>query len=124
MDQNTVSWFEIPVADMQRAVKFYNTILNVKIKIQDFGGVKMGWFPSASGAYGATGSLIQHETYTPSHEGTLVYLTSKDVENELGRIESAGGKILKPKTMISEEHGYMALFEDTEGNRVALYSQK
>jgi hypothetical protein len=42
----------------------------------------------------------------------------------LDKVEPAGGKILMPKSLISEHWGYMALFEDTEGNRVALHSNK
>jgi len=43
---------------------------------------------------------------------------------ELDRIEKAGGKIIQPKTQISPEYGYMGVFLDTEGNRIALHSQK
>jgi uncharacterized protein len=73
---------------------------------------------------GATGSLVKQESYVPGHTGTLVYFSSTDVQNELGRIETAGGKILRDKTQISPEHGYMAVFEDSEGNRVALHSRQ
>ncbi|MGC1206073.1 MAG: VOC family protein, partial [Flavobacteriaceae bacterium] len=62
-------------------------------------------------------------SYIPSHAGTLVYFMSEDVQNELNRIEAAGGKVLQPKTEISPEHGFMGVFEDTEGNRIALHSQ-
>jgi len=62
--------------------------------------------------------------YSPSAtEGTLVYLNANpDVQIVLDRIEAAGGKIALPKTEISPEHGHMAVFIDTEGNRVALHS--
>ena len=33
------------------------------------------------------------------------------------------GKVLIPKTHITDEIGYMAFFEDTEGNVVAMHSQ-
>jgi len=66
---------------------------------------------------------MKYESYVPSHEGTLVYFSCEDLQNELGRIVSAGGKILQEKTQISPENGFMGLFEDTEGNRVALHSQ-
>ncbi|MAB48820.1 MAG: glyoxalase [Flavobacteriaceae bacterium] len=117
-----VGWFEIPVSDMARAKKFYETVFKVEVKDVDFGGLKMGWFPDNNGAYGATGTLIQQESYIPSQEGTLVYFMSEDVQNELDRIEAAGGKIYQPKTKISDEHGFMGVFIDTEGNRVALHS--
>jgi hypothetical protein len=117
-----VGWFEIPVSDMGRAKKFYETVFKIEVKDVDFGGLKMGWFPDNNGAYGATGTLIQQESYIPSQEGTLVYFMSEDVQNELDRIEAAGGKIYQSKTKISDEHGFMGVFIDTEGNRVALHS--
>lgn len=119
-----VSWFEIPVNDMDRAKRFYEAVFNTQIDIHNFGGILMGWFPFSEQKSGATGTLIKHETYVPSQEGTLVYFNCEDVANEIGRVEAAGGKIYQPKTEISPEHGYMAIFIDTEGNRVALHSNK
>lgn len=120
----TVGWFEIPVNDMARAKTFYEAVFSVEIKEVDLGGLKMGWFPDNNGAYGATGTLIKQESYIPSQEGTLVYFMSEDVQNELDRIETAGGQIYQAKTRISEEHGYMGVFIDSEGNRIALHSNK
>jgi len=117
-----VGWFEIPVSDMERAKTFYETVFNIEIKVQDFGGTLMGWFPDNKGVYGATGSLIKQESYIPSQEGTMVYFMSNDVKVELDRVVEAGGKIYQEKTQISEEHGCMGVFIDTEGNRVALHS--
>ena len=124
MEHNMVGWFEIPVHDMDRAKQFYETVFNVSIAIHDFGGILMGWFPFDEKKPGATGTLIKQDSYIPSQEGTLVYFVSDDVQNELNRIETAGGKIYQPKTEISPEHGFMVAFIDTEGNRVALHSQK
>ena len=119
-----IGWFEIPVSNMERAKAFYEAVFNIEINVVDFGGVLMGWFPESDvNAHGASGSLIKQESYIPSQEGTMVYFMSDDVQNELGRIEAAGGKIYQAKTQISEEHGYMGVFIDTEGNRVALHSQ-
>jgi predicted enzyme related to lactoylglutathione lyase len=122
MEQNLFIWVEIPVTDMDRAKKFYETVFKIEIQLVEFGGMQMGWFPSAEGKPGATGTLIKQESYIPSKEGPLVYLNCKDVQNELDRIEGAGGKIYQPKTQISPDHGYMGAFIDTEGNRVALHS--
>ncbi|PWL38578.1 glyoxalase [Flagellimonas aquimarina] len=124
MEQNMVGWFEIPVLDMDRAKAFYDEVFKIKIQVQDFGGTLMGWFPWAEGKPGANGSLIKHEDYKPSsRDGVLVYFASSDVQNELNRIEKAGGEIIKTKTQISPEVGFMGLFLDTEGNRIALHSR-
>ncbi len=125
MKHNTFAWIEIPVSNMDRAITFYETVFAITITPVTFGGFKMGWFPAAGmEAPGATGTLVEQESYIPSKEGALVYFYSEDVQNELDRVEEAGGKIYQPKTQISEEHGYMAVFIDSEGNRVALHSVK
>lgn len=124
MKQNMVGWFEIPVEDMNRAQKFYEAVFSVTIQVQDFGGVLMGWFPFAEDKPGASGSLIKQESYTPSSsDGVLVYFASVDVAIELAKVEAHGGKIIQGKTQISPEIGYMAIFIDSEGNRIALHSR-
>jgi len=119
-----VGWFEIPVANMDRAKKFYDTVFQIEIGVQDFGGVQMGWFPNVEGKSGAAGSLIKNAAYIPSDtKGVLIYFSSADTNSELDRVEAAGGKVIQPKTQISPDIGYMALFIDTEGNRMALHSR-
>ncbi len=124
MENNMVGWFEIPVSDMKRAKKFYDSVFNISIAIHDMGELRMGWFPNAPDKSGATGSLMQHEMYKPSTtDGALLYFSCKDVAVELSRVEVANGEILKGKTEIGGGHGFMALVKDTEGNRIALHSQ-
>jgi predicted enzyme related to lactoylglutathione lyase len=125
MDHNMVGWFEIPVTDIQRAKQFYDKVFDLSISIQDLGGLKMGWFPMAPDKKGASGSLVQHEMYVPSDKaGALLYFSCADVATELGRVVAAGGMIIQPKKEIGGGHGFMALIKDSEGNRVALHSQK
>ncbi len=119
-----VGWFEIPVADMDRAKKFYDAVFDISISLHEFGVLKMGWFPHDPEKKGATGSLVQHEMYRPSAtDGVLVYFSCKDLNVELSRVEDAGGAVLQPKTQIGEGHGFMALITDSEKNRIALHSQ-
>lgn len=127
MKANMVGWFEIPVTDMTRAKKFYDNVFDIKIQIQDFSGTLMGWFPFADDpeAQGASGSLIHNEKYyKPSSNGILVYFSSPEITYELGKVEEAGGVILQEKTLINNDIGYMALFLDSEGNRIALHSKE
>ena len=123
MKQNPFAWIEIPVSDMHRAVTFYEKVFQISLQQVDFGGLLMGWFPDRGEVPGAQGTLIKQESYIPSQEGTLVYFISDDLQNELDRIENAGGKIYLAKTQISPEHGFMGVFIDSEGNRVALHSR-
>jgi predicted enzyme related to lactoylglutathione lyase len=124
---NIVGWFEIPVADMERAMKFYETVFTFELSRNQMGPLDMAWFPMVENGMGAAGSLVYFpETYTPSTEGTLVYFTafSGDLSEELSRVEDAGGKVLQEKTLITEEIGYYGLFFDTEGNRIAIHSRQ
>ena len=123
MKHNMVGWFEIPVNDMDRAKAFYETVFKIDIQVVDFGGLLMGWFPDRGEVPGAQGTLIKQESYVPSQEGTLVYFISENVQHELDRVEAAGGTVYQTKTQMSPEHGYMAVFLDSEGNRIALHSK-
>ncbi len=128
MKNNAVGWFEIPVVNMERAMKFYETVFGFKLSLHKMGPLDMAWFPWVEGGSGAAGSLVYNkEWYKPSSsDGVLVYFTahSGDLNNELAKVEKAGGKIVVPKTQISEDYGYMAVILDTEGNRVSLHSRK
>ena len=124
---NVCGWFEIPVMDMDRAIKFYETVFNFKMQREKVGDLDMGWFPFNMEGLGAPGSLaLAPDFYTPSDNGTLIYLTSSsgDIADELARVEKAGGKIVIDKKQISEEHGFMGVMLDSEGNRIALHSRK
>ena len=118
---NPVNWFEIPTTDLQRAKAFYEHVLGVALTLQEMGPLKMAWFPMQQGAPGATGSLVQADAYEPSHKGTLVYFGVADIEATLRKIPEKGGKVLGAKKSIGE-YGFVAHFEDSEGNRVALHS--
>ena len=121
---NPVNWFEIPATDLERATKFYEGVFGLKLSFQDMGVIKMAWFPEMiMDAYGATGSLVLGECYVPSHDGTIIYFSVPDIEAILAKVEAGGGKTLMPKTDIGQ-YGFIAHFEDTEGNRVALHSMK
>ncbi len=117
---NPVNWFEIPVNDLARAKSFYEKCLSVEITESEMGPSKMGWFPMEMGAMGSAGTLIKSEGYTPSHDGTLVYLHVDAIDPTLEAINNAGGKTLMPRQNIGQ-HGFIAHFEDCEGNRVALH---
>lgn len=127
MTHNPVGWFEIPVTDMDRAVSFYETVFQISLERHEMGELDMAWFPAFHEGIGAMGTLVRHKEFyfpSPTH-GPLLYFTafSGDLAIELNRVESAGGKILTPKRQISPDHGYMGLFLDSEGNRIALHSR-
>lgn len=119
--KNLVSIVEIPTVDFSRAVTFYQAILNASIEEIDMGGVQMGLFPSDGNVVSV--ALVKGGDYKPSTDGAIVYLNAgDDLQITLNKIASNGGKVIVPKTIISPEIGYFAMFTDTEGNKLALHS--
>ncbi len=119
--QNLVNWFEIPALDFERATSFYSTLLNAEISETEMFGTRMGFLPSDG--ENVSGAIVQGEGYVPSADGLTVYLNGGDnLQEMLDKVEGLNGKIIVPKTQISPEMGYFALFLDTEGNKLALHS--
>ena len=122
--KNAISWFEIPAVDLDRAQRFYEVIFDIQMIAFDMPQLQMRLFPIENPANIGGALCRSGDFYKPSPgSGPLLYLNANpDVQNVLDRIEAAGGKIVVPKTEISPEHGHMAIFMDTEGNRIALHS--
>jgi uncharacterized protein len=118
--RNAVSWFEVPVTDIDRAAAFYTTILGTGLSaIAEAEDRRFAMFPAEDGISGA---IVQGEGYAPSMEGTLVFLNAGDLlEPVVRRVEAAGGRVLLPR-MDMGDWGYAAFIVDTEGNRVALHA--
>lgn len=117
--QNALSWFDIPVHNLDLATAFYNEILGATLERYGGPGLQGALFP----ALGVSGTLIQGEGFTPGHGGSVVYLNAGDDLNVvLNRVAGAGGKVLLEKTEIGGDRGFFAYLEDTEGNRVGLHS--
>ncbi|MCB0711893.1 MAG: VOC family protein [Ignavibacteriae bacterium] len=120
--QDIITWFEIPAHDFERAVLFYETILETKLHRFGSPGEDYAFFDHQNSV---GGGITRHPGNVPSQSGVLVYLNGgDDLQPILDRVESAGGKVLSNKELISEEIGYSALFLDTEGNRLALHSRR
>lgn len=118
--EKLISWVEIPTADFQRGVNFYNTVFNLELQVIDCGIEKMACFPTGEGA------VIYAPGYEPAASGVLVSLNvPDDLEHTLERITACGGTVVRPKTKIEAEgRGWFAVFTDCEGNRVGLYGDQ
>ncbi|MCG8373836.1 MAG: VOC family protein [Balneolales bacterium] len=116
-----VAIFEIPATDISRAIKFYESILDIGIEKMEIPGMEMGILPYENQV--VTGIIIKGEGYQPSADGIAIYLNAgDDLQVVLDKVEKNGGSILVPKTAHADESGFFALFLDSEGNRLGLNS--
>jgi predicted enzyme related to lactoylglutathione lyase len=120
-DTNSLNWFEIPVTNMERATQFYSTAFDIEMSSMPVPDMEMAVFPSMPPHSG--GALVKSDMHKPSLSGSFIYLNGNpDLQRVLDKVPQAGGTIKMPKTNIGGDNGFMAFFEDSEGNMVGVHS--
>lgn len=125
MANNPVNWFEIYVQDIERARRFYEAVLAVKMEAitPPDGELSMYAFPMSTDNFGSSGAIVHHDMVPSGGNSTLVYFHCDDCSIEEARIETAGGKLERAKMSIGE-YGFISLATDPDGNRFGLHSGK
>lgn len=116
---NPVVYFEIPVTDIERAIRFYKAVFNFTFDNEKIDNNEMALFPFYEKGTGISGALAKGEIYKPTIEGVLIYFNTTNIEETLKRAIQNGAKVLYPKT--DNGIGFVAEFKDSEGNRIALF---
>lgn len=117
---NQIVWCDIPVLDLDRAIKFYSAVLGAEVKKQQFPGMAIGILPHEDGEVG--GCLFERAEEKPSERGIMIYLNANGrLDDALATVAKNGGKIVKPRHAIGP-FGFRAIILDSEGNRIALHS--
>ena len=116
-----VVWFDLPVADLERASRFYAAVLGIEVS-----PAKAGNFTFAvleHGPDGNGGCLIPNAKEV-SAAGILVYMNVEGrIRDAVAQTQKQGGRLLKAIESIGP-HGFRAVVLDSEGNRIALHSSK
>ena len=126
--KNVVNWFEIYTSDFTRAKKFYTdvfkcTLTDIQADSDRHRKMEYAVFLNTENNEDASGALVRINEAKPGIGGTLVYFATEEISVELGRVEAAGGKIIRSKLKVGD-FGFIALVEDTEGNMIGLRSMK
>ncbi len=125
MMKNAIAWVEIPVSDFDRAKRFYSHIYDYEMPEMMMDENRMGFLLYDQNNGGVGAAIVQGTDYYVSNKGAKVYLNGgTDLNTVLNRVEKAGGKIVLAKSAITPEFGYFAVFEDSEGNHIALHSMQ
>ena len=117
---NTFVWADIPVADMDRARKFYAAVLQTEVPLMDGANGDVALLPMEPGDM--SGDLVKSDIRTPGAPGVTVYLNSNgDPEGMIERAVAAGGQVGMPVTDMGEMVGFIGFFIDSEGNRIGVH---
>lgn len=123
MSQNTANqfvWCDIPVTNLDRAIKFYSAILGQPVQKQSMPGMTFGLLPHANDS--VSGCLVEMKDRKPSTDGPQVYLNCEGrLDMAIANVELNGGKVLQAKHPIGP-YGFRAVVLDSEGNSIALHS--
>ncbi|VAW59923.1 hypothetical protein MNBD_GAMMA11-3376 [hydrothermal vent metagenome] len=120
--KNAINWFEIPVSDFERAIKFYEKVLDIQLKREKMDGINLAIFPADEEAI--AGALVKVDFLQPGEQGCLVYLNVEGMmDGVIERAQSQGSSVFLAKTHIGDP-GYIAHISDSEGNKIALHSHK
>lgn len=118
MSQSQITWFQIPVTNMERAKNFYQKVFGWQVV--EFGGPH---YQAARVDGRSIGALCMRTEAPPTGDGPLIFFGSRDINSHLQKVTEFGGKVELPRTIISPEVGHWAEFIDCEGNRIALYEE-
>lgn len=120
--ESKVLWFEIPSSDFDRAIRFYETILQTTLNRQFFGPTELAMFPYEPPA--VSGCITPPEDAPrTSPDGVVIYLNADpSLDAVLARVDTAGGSVTQGRTELPPGMGCYAKIADTEGNTVGLHA--
>jgi predicted enzyme related to lactoylglutathione lyase len=118
--RNLVTWFEIPVSNLDRAVEFYQTVFGVTLWRDVVAGIPHAIFPVDEGT--STGALVTHAPTQPGPSGVVVYLSCDSVATSLERVRAAGGEVVMPPTAL-DKIGTIAAIRDLDHNTIGLHGR-
>jgi len=115
---NRAVWFDIPVADLDRASRFYANVLAIKVDQEKYGDYSFAVLEHKDG----NGGCLVPNPDEISKTGIMLYLNA---EGRLGdavkKVKECGGSIVEDIHPIGP-HGFRAIVIDSEGNRIVLHS--
>lgn len=121
----TVSHFEIPARDVERAARFYREVFGWRVEPVAWEGGPYFKIREAgeAGGKGIGGGLMPADGAEGGVDQPLLVLHVEEaLEDWLERIVAAGGSVDHPPSRVGEM-GSFARFRDPEGNRLGLWQR-
>lgn len=80
---NPVVYFEIPVTDINRAIRFYEAVFHFKFGKEIIDHNEMALFHFSDNNSGISGALAKGEIYKPTKDGVLIYFVTESIDGTL-----------------------------------------
>jgi uncharacterized protein len=121
---NTICWFDLAVANLERAKTFYSKVLDKQLEICTEGGFTMVVFPHSDNCSDVAGCLYEKTDFVPNTSDLLIYFdVNKRIHKAVAEVIPNGGKVVSPVEAIGP-WGFRAVILDSEGNKIALHSME
>ena len=117
MPHGKICYLEIPAKTAQASADFYSSIFGWNVRKRGDGALA---FDDAEG--GVSGTWVKESDRTPD-ERTRTYIMVDNISDALKRIETEGGRVVTPRTIIGSGMGAYAVFADPVGNEFGLYEE-
>lgn len=115
-----IGQISVTVRDIERAIAWYRDVLGLSFLFQS---QTMGFFDCE----GIRLMLAQPEDGRSNKGSSILYFRVEDIAGELQRLRERGASIIRDPQRTAEmpDHDlWMAFFEDSEGNLLALMEEK
>ena len=116
MPHGKICYLEIPANRAEDSARFYSDIFGWKVRERGDGNLAF------DDAAGVSGTWVKESDRTPD-ERTRTYIMVDSITESLKLIESAGGRVITPRTDIGQDFGAFAAFTDPAGNEFGLYEE-
>lgn len=116
-----VVWFEIPVSNVEKAKAFYGELFNWRFG--PFDEFQKGYCMIDTDQEDLSGGFVSKTSSSTAAFSPIIYFSVMDIPEALAKAERMGAKIIKAKTIITEQAGYFAHLTDPDGNFFAIWSQ-
>jgi predicted enzyme related to lactoylglutathione lyase len=116
MPHGKICYLEIPANTAEASAAFYSNVFAWKVRERGDGNLAF------DDTGGVSGTWVKEHDRTPD-ERTRIYIMVDSIATTLKAIESAGGRVITPRTDIGPNMGAFAVFADPVGNDFGLYEE-
>lgn len=116
-------WFEMHVADIGRAVAFYQAVAGWQF--DSLKGMPAETYRMISNTPdGSLGGAIVAGFPDRRGSGTVIYIAVEDLARTIADVQAHGGSVEAKERLINDDDGAFVLVRDPDGNLLGLWTRQ